>query len=124
MKLLVDANLSPQVAARLVEAGYDASHVRDHGLLTASDEKISAFAIDNRYVIVSADSDFAMMLALSGLTVPSLVLLRSTDKLPPADQAETLVANLPAVIDDLEQGSVVSMARGHLRVRRLPLPKR
>ncbi|MDZ7576621.1 MAG: DUF5615 family PIN-like protein [Candidatus Nanopelagicales bacterium] len=40
MKLLVDANLSPRVAAALAEAGYDASHVADHGLLTASDEVI------------------------------------------------------------------------------------
>ena len=45
MKLLVDANLSPRVAVRLVEAGYDASHVMDHGLLSASDDKIAVFAV-------------------------------------------------------------------------------
>lgn len=121
MKLLIDANLSPRIAARLAEAGYEASHVMDHGLLSASDDKIAAFAVAGNYVIISADSDFASMLALSGHTAPSLVLMRSVDKLTPMDQADLLVANLPKVLADLSQGAVVSIAHGHLRVRRLPL---
>nr|MDT0660966.1 DUF5615 family PIN-like protein [Micromonospora sp. DSM 115978] len=56
MKLLIDANLSPRIAARLAEAGHEASHVMDHGLLSASDEKIAVFAVAGNYVIVSADS--------------------------------------------------------------------
>ncbi|MGH3912280.1 MAG: DUF5615 family PIN-like protein [Pseudonocardiaceae bacterium] len=40
MKLLVDADLSPRVAAQLCDGGYHASHVQDHGLLNASDEAI------------------------------------------------------------------------------------
>ncbi|MGH3942017.1 MAG: DUF5615 family PIN-like protein [Pseudonocardiaceae bacterium] len=40
MKLLVDANLSPRVAAQLCEGGYRASHAQDHGPLNASDEAI------------------------------------------------------------------------------------
>ncbi len=40
MRLLVDANLSPVVRAELRSAGYDATHVYDHGLGTASDEAI------------------------------------------------------------------------------------
>ena len=121
MKLLVDANLSPTVAARLTEAGYSATHVRDHGLLSASDEAIAVFATTSGYVIVSADSDFATMLALSGHTAPSLVLMRSIDKLTPAEQAAMLVANLPAVQEHLARGAVVSIAHGHLRVRELPM---
>jgi predicted nuclease of predicted toxin-antitoxin system len=70
VKLLVDANLSPRVAERLADSGYDATHVCDHGLLTASDEAIAAFAVDSGMIIVSADSDFATMLALSGHMSP------------------------------------------------------
>ena len=93
----------------------------DVGLLTASDEKIMAQARAENRVIVSADSDFATMLALGGLTVPSLVLLRSADHLAPVDQAALLLANLPTVADDLVCGSVVYLSPRHLRVRRLPL---
>lgn len=40
MKLLVDANLSPRVTEALRGAGYDAVHVADLGLLTATDDEI------------------------------------------------------------------------------------
>lgn len=121
MKLLVDANLSPRVAEQLTRAGYDATHVGDRGLLTASDETIAAFAVAEERTVVSADSDFATILALSGHTSPSLVLMRSADALTPLEQATLLRDNLPTVADALEDGAVVSISRHHLRVRRLPL---
>jgi hypothetical protein len=61
------------------------------------------------------------MVALGGMTVPSLILLRSADHLPPSEQAALLLANLPTVASDLATGSVVSLSTTHLRVRRLPL---
>lgn len=121
MKYLVDANLSPTVASVLRAAGFDASHVCDEGLVTATDAEISAFAVETSAAVISADSDFAMLLALSGTTAPSLVLLRSADRLTPAEQARVLVANLPSFETELVAGAVVSIARGHARVRRLPL---
>jgi predicted nuclease of predicted toxin-antitoxin system len=121
VRILVDANLSPRVAERLAKAGYEASHVGDHDLLAASDEAIAAFAVGSGMIIVSADSDFATMLALSGHLSPSLILLRSGDALSPSEQATLIEANLPAVVEALAQGAVVSLSRRHLRVRRLPL---
>lgn len=121
MKLLVDANLSPRVPALLRAAGYQAEHVCDHDLLAASDEEISGFAVIHGFTIISADSDFTTMLALSGATAPSLVLLRSADRLAPEAQARLLTTNLDAVADELDQGAVVTIARGHMRVRRLPV---
>ena len=40
MKLLVDANLSPRTVDRLRAAGFDAIHVADLGLVTATDGEI------------------------------------------------------------------------------------
>jgi predicted nuclease of predicted toxin-antitoxin system len=121
VKLLVDANLSPKVAELLSAAGFEATHVRDHDLLTAPDEEISAYAVAHDQVIVSSDSDFASMLALSGRTSPSLVLMRSADAMTPTEQGHLLVNNLPTVAESLGHGAVVSISRLHLRVRRLPL---
>lgn len=121
MKLLVDANLSPLVANRLRQAGHDASHVGDHGLLAAGDDEILKYAAATSCAIVSADSDFATMLALGGLRGPSLILLRSADHLTPHDQAELLLANLPTMVEYLDAGCVVSMSTRHLRVRTLPM---
>ncbi|HEY5847887.1 MAG TPA: DUF5615 family PIN-like protein [Nakamurella sp.] len=121
MKYLVDANLSPRVGAALNDAGFEVVHVRDVGLVTASDAEISAFAARTGATVISADSDFATLLALGGGLAPSLVLLRSADRLPPTEQAAILIANLPAIEAELAEGSVVSIVRGHVRVRRLPL---
>jgi predicted nuclease of predicted toxin-antitoxin system len=123
MRFLVDANLSPRVATRLCDGGYEADHVQDHGLLNASDETILRNAFDSSYIIVSADSDFATMLALTGMASPSLILLRSADHLSPDEQAQLLLANLPAVLQDLDAGCVVSMSQNHLRVKPLPIQR-
>jgi predicted nuclease of predicted toxin-antitoxin system len=119
--LLVDANLSPRVAAILRDHGHDAIHVADVGLVSASDEAVLAYAVGSHQVIVSADTDFGELLAVSGATRPSLVLLRSADRLTPDQQAALLAENLPAVAAELDIGAVVSIARGRLRVRLLPV---
>lgn len=121
MRFLIDANLSPRVAGWLRDAGNEATHVADHDLLTASDQVILDHALSHGLVIVSADSDFTRMLAVAGARSPSLVLLRSSDHLVPATQADLLIANLPSVVDDLEVGAVVSLSPTRLRVRRLPM---
>ena len=61
----IDANLSPMVTALLRDAGNYASHVADHGLLSAADEAIFEWADRNAAVVLTADSGFAMMLPTS-----------------------------------------------------------
>ncbi len=121
MRLLIDANLSPRIAARLRGAGHDAVHVADIGMLAASDQAIIAHAAGSGLVIISADTDFGELLAVSGATRPSVVLLRSADHMTPDQQATLLIANLPAVAAELDSGAAVSIARGRLRVRPLPV---
>lgn len=121
MRLLVDANLSPKLSAALRAAGHDAIHVSDVGLLTADDETILTHAAASGQVIISADADFAWLLAVAGRAEPSLVLLRSADHLTPQQQAGLLVANIEAVTEELQAGAVVTIGRGHMRVRVLPV---
>jgi len=58
VRLLIDANLSPKVAAALCKVGLESVHVGDVGLLTAPDRGILDYAAANALAIVSADSDF------------------------------------------------------------------
>lgn len=95
--------------------------VDDIGLLGAADEVILAHAASTGQVIISADTDFGELLAVSGAARPSVILLRSADHFTPDQQATLLIANLAAVAADLESGSAVSIARGRLRVRPLPV---
>ena len=121
MKLLLDANLSPAVAAALNDAGYETSHVADVGLLRANDDEILEFAASNAYVVVTADTDFPMMLALRGADRPSVVLLRQVSELSREEHARLLTANLPRVAADLDSGAIVSLSPVRLAVRNLPI---
>lgn len=102
-------------------AGHDAIHVGDVGLLSAPDPQILQAADEQSRVLLTADSDFGALLALGSLATPSVVLLRSADHLSPAQQAELLIANLPAIAVDLEEGAIASLTRDRIRIRNLPL---
>ena len=121
MRLLVDANLSPRVAQALRDNGHDAVHVVDVGLATTSDTEIADRAEADGLIVVTADTDFPMHLALRRATSPSIVLLRRVTELSPDEHARLLVANLATVSDDLRRGAIVSLGPDHLRVRHLPL---
>jgi predicted nuclease of predicted toxin-antitoxin system len=123
VRLLVDACLSPVVAAGLRQAGHDAVHVVDVGLVSAADAVILERARAEDRVVVSADADFGDLLAGSGASAPSVVLVRSDDDLPPGRQVMLLVANLPGVDSELAQGAVVVLGRHRVRVRRLPIER-
>ena len=122
MKLLLDANLSPEVGRRLKEAGHDAIHVADIGLLAATDPVILQAAAKEERVLLTADSDFGALLALGSLASPSVLLLRSADHLRPAEQAELIAINLPSISAELARGAIASLTRDRLRVRELPIP--
>lgn len=76
MRLLIDANLSPRVAEGLRSAGYDAGHVADLDMVTATDEQIFDRAVADDLVVVTADSDFGKLLALRRASNPSVIHVR------------------------------------------------
>lgn len=122
MRLLLDANLSPQVLGPLRDAGYEALHVAEvEELLTATDAEIFDHAVAEGFTIVTADSDFPMLLALRRADSPSVVHLRHVAELGPGEHAKLLLANLPAITDDLARGAIVSMSPTRLAIRDLPI---
>lgn len=123
MRLLVDANLSPALIEGLVHAGFEALHVGDVDLLTASDAAIIEYARAHNLVLVTVDSDFAAMLAITGTAQPSVVHLRDVGELAPPAHLALLVANLGTVVRDLEAGAIVSLSPTRLAVRRLPIER-
>jgi predicted nuclease of predicted toxin-antitoxin system len=121
VRFLVDNALSSILAERLRQAGHEAAHVRDYGLQGAGDEEIFERAKNEDRIIVSADTDFATLVALRAEARPSLILFRQVRNRRPEQQARVLLANLPATEEPLQVGCVVVLEDARIRIRRLPV---
>ncbi|KAA6464683.1 hypothetical protein DYQ86_01595 [Acidobacteria bacterium AB60] len=75
MKLLFDENLSPRLIEALNDLYPGSAHVEDCGLISAPDEQVWSFAVQNGFTIVTKDSDFSERSVLEGWP-PKVIWLR------------------------------------------------
>lgn len=120
MRLLIDEALQRGVGDLLRAAGHDVLHVLDAGLQGAKDRRILESARDDGRVVVTTDTDFGTLLALSGEGVPSIILLRSIDDDVDA-RAQAILAAVSTVPEQLEHGAIAVVEPGRIRLRDLPI---
>jgi predicted nuclease of predicted toxin-antitoxin system len=105
MIFLVDAQLPPAMARWLSAKGYEAFHVSDFGMQTATDREIWEFAAVKGAVIITKDEDFATRRVLSAKG-PVIVRVRLGNT-----RNSVLIAwlerGLPLMIDAIERGEVL-----------------
>ncbi len=120
MKLLLDQGLPLSAAERLRLTGIDTLHTGEIGLATAEDAAILEYGHSEGRVVATLDADFHTLLALSGAASPSVVRIR-IDGLRGEDIANLMRRVLQQCDEDLQQGAVITVQAGRLRIRRLPL---
>ena len=120
MRFLLDMNLPPSLCGTLTTMDHAAVHVAAIGLAAATDEAIVVAARERTETIITNDLDFTRILAVDGLSRPSLVLLRlgnaSTGHLGAA-----LKQHLPSICQALDRGAIVVIEDHSLRIRYLPV---
>jgi predicted nuclease of predicted toxin-antitoxin system len=120
MKLLLDQGLPRSTVLHLRNQQIEAVHVGDRGLATATDSEILDVGRQEGMVVVTLDADFHALLALSGVTGPSVIRIR-IEGLRGEDLARLLVSVLQICDDDLLKGAMVSVTENGIRIRQLPV---
>ena len=70
---------------------------------------------------LSADTDFATILALRNKSKPSFILFRRGTERRPEQQIRLLMSNIIAIQKDLDQGSIIVFEQHRIRIRSLPV---
>ena len=100
--------------------GVEAVHWSTIGPLDAEDATILAWAKESGSVLLTCDLDFGAILAASGASGPSVIVIRARDALPEA-MASAVASLVGDLRDELDRGALVSLDADQARARVLPL---
>jgi predicted nuclease of predicted toxin-antitoxin system len=89
-------------------------------LQSAPDSQVFDLAAGEDRILISADTDFGILLALLEEVRPSVILLRRGPK-KPLLQLQVLLGNLSAIEEFALKGSIVVIEVHRIRVRLLPI---
>jgi len=104
VKLLLDENLSPSAAGALTADGIDACHVRDRGILGATDHEVLERAFLEDRVLVTSNVDDFVKLAHAREIHAGIVLIERSGLL--RDEQIELIRQVAAKL--AEHGAMVN----------------
>ena len=120
MRFLADMGISPKTVGFLRELGHEVVHLHEEGLDQLPDPAILDKARQEGRVLLTSDLDFGELVAASGADLPSVVVFRLRD-MRPGSVNQYLREVVAHHADALDEGAVISVDEGHVRVRPLPI---
>ena len=120
MRFLADMGVSPQTVAFLEGLGHNAVHLHAQGLDRMEDSAILDKAREESRILLTHDLDFGELIAASGARLPSIVVFRLRNMRP--DRVNRYLESIVSQQRELlEQGAIISVTEGQIRVRVLPI---
>lgn len=123
MKFLLDMPVSSALLDILEAHGHEGVHAHQIGRGRASDAELPDIARRENRVIITADLDFARLLALSMAEGPGLILFRGGNY-SDREMCDLLAGVLGRVPSELLDRSICVVDTKHVRVTALPLDRR
>jgi predicted nuclease of predicted toxin-antitoxin system len=120
MRFLADMGISPAAVGFLRSLGHDALHLHDQGLDRLQDSDILEKAREEKRIILTNDLGFGELVAAGGVRLPSVVTFRLRNMRPEIVN-EYLHRLTNEHRESLDQGAIVSVREGQIRVRLLPI---
>ncbi len=120
ISILLDQGLPRSAASLLRDEGWDALHTGDIGLSRSTDRQILEFARNEQRVIITLDSDFHTILALTNASTPSVIRIR-LEGLRGPDLALLIKKLWPRVEPQVKKGAMVTVTESGIRIRNIPV---
>lgn len=79
MKFLIDEDLSPKLVRLFQKLGYSSIHIREIKL-SLGDSQILEIAVDQDYIVVTADKDFGELVFKDSKSHQGVIFLRLEDQ--------------------------------------------
>ena len=95
-------------------------HTGDIGLSRSTDRQILEFARNEQRVIITLDSDFHTILALTNASTPSVIRIR-LEGLRGPDLALLIKKIWPRVEPQVKKGAMVTVTESGIRIRNIPV---
>jgi len=120
ISILLDQGLPRSAASLLRDEGWDVLHTGDTGLSRSTDRQILEFARNEQRVIITLDSDFHTILALTNASTPSVIRIR-LEGLRGPDLALLIKKIWPRVEPQIKKGAMVTVTESGIRIRNIPV---
>jgi len=120
ISIVLDQGLPRSTASLLRDEGWDVLHTGDISLSRSTDGQILEYARREERVIITLDSDFHAILAVSNASTPSVIRIR-LEGLRGPDLALLIKRIWPKIEPQVKKGAMVTVTESGIRIKNIPL---